>query len=58
MVSEGSYATTCVILQKFEVEKCSTTLGEATEDLFPSALILEAMRKLDMCVLEGDCGLL
>ena len=54
-VSEGGDATSGGgVLQKLEVEEGTATAGEAGQDGLPPALLLIAMGKLNMDVLEGD----
>jgi hypothetical protein len=54
MVSERSYPSTSIIREEFEIEEGPTTPWEARQDFLPASLVLVAMRKLDVYVLEGD----
>ena len=56
MISEGSDATAFIIREEFEIEEGSTAAREAREDLLPAALLLVAVCKLDMDVLQRDCN--
>lgn len=54
MIPEGRDTATRLVLQEFEVKQGSVAGGEARQDVFPTALVLVAVRELDMSVLEGD----
>ena len=54
MIPKSCNSLIPLINKEFEVEKCSTASRETGENALPPALLLVAMRELDMCVLEGD----
>jgi len=54
MVPERSNAAAGRILQEFEVVERPAAAGEAGEGALPASLLLVAMRKLYVCVAEGE----
>jgi hypothetical protein len=54
MVTKRCDTTTTLVNQKLEIKQGAATTWEAGQDLVPSALLLVAMCKLDVNVLEGD----
>ena len=49
-----SYSSSLVIGEELEIKKSSSATGESREDFLPSTLLLIAMCKLDMDMLERD----
>jgi hypothetical protein len=54
MVSESCYSAASVICEEFEIEEGPTTARESGQNFLPTSLVLVAMCKLDVDMLEGD----